>query len=438
MPFGDGLPARTRFWIGAVALAACAAAPGQTGPLTSAPSVTTQATAETIWLRVTADDVNVRSRPDANSVPVARVERDAVLRAVGRDSYGWYRLIPPEGVFSYVAKEYVDRRGPGEGLVSVRSGTLRVRVGSLVRELDPLQSEVQALLESGATVRIVGEQGDWLKIAPPAGVYAFVFGDHVEAIGEEVAVRESAPSAAAAQPVASQPAAVRTADVADRPTTQPADVSTRPTTRPADGPDLTGPWGQRLLLAETAIEVEGRKPLLEQSWTEAFAWLRPIAAQREAPMVARLAQAWTAQLTQRMSEQDAVRDAEEVLRRAARDQAQHERELERIERARQAASRSAFAARGELLRSDAVGARDGKRWYKLQDPVTKRVEAYVEVDPQSRLDAERLVGQYVGVRGRRRTEPGWGADVVRADEIVVLERAEPATQPATPAARQGS
>lgn len=201
---------------------------------------------------------------------------------------------------------------------------------------------------------------------------------------------------------------------------------------------MSGPWGKRLVEAENAIESEGRKTLLEQSWTDMLARLQPITAQQAEPMVAQLAQAWIGQLTLRMGEQNAVRDAEEVLRRTARDQTQHERELERIERARQAASRPAFEARGELLRSDAVGTREGKRWYKLQDPVTKRVEAYVEIDPQSRVDAERLVGQYVGVRGRRRTETGLGADVVRADEIVVIERTAPATQPSTQGLRKGA
>ena len=77
-------------------------------------------------------------------------------------------------------------------------------------------------------------------------------------------------------------------------------------------------------------------------------------------MVAQLAQNWIVTLEQRMSEQSTVRDAEEVLQRAARERAQHQQELERIERARQqAATRPAFAARGEFLRSYAVESAGG-------------------------------------------------------------------------------
>jgi hypothetical protein len=153
--------------------AAVPAAEGQvatTEPRAAGPQATTQPTAEETWLRVTAEEVYIRSRADANSLPVARVPRDTLLHAVGRDPYGWYRIQPPAGVFSLVAAEYVDRRGPSAGIVSVRSGTLRVRVGSLVRDVDPLQAEVQTLLERGAAVQIVAEQGPWLRIVPAPGV----------------------------------------------------------------------------------------------------------------------------------------------------------------------------------------------------------------------------------------------------------------------------
>lgn len=383
------------------------------------PVVTSRPERTEVWLRVTAEQVQVRSRPDANSVAVTRAEPGDVLRAVDQDPYGWYRILPPEGVFSYVSAEHVDRRGPTEGIVSVRTGTLRVRVGSTLRDLDPLHSEVQMLLEGGTAVQIVGEQGGWLMIKPPKGVFAYVSGEHVERISDDVAAQLRS---------GKRPTTHATAT----PSPAPAASATRPA---ASGPDLTGPWGQRLLLAETAIEAEGRKPLLEQTWVDPIARLRPIAAQSEEPMVARLAQAWMDQLEQRIVEQSTVREAEEVLQRAARDRAHHQRELERLEQVQQrAASRPAFAARGELLRSYAIETAGGQRWYKLRDPLTQRIEAYVEIGPDSKLKPNDYLGQYVGVRGMRRTAPELGADVVWAEEIVALTREE---SPTTRPARQG-
>ncbi|MEW6250676.1 MAG: SH3 domain-containing protein [Planctomycetota bacterium] len=398
-----------------------AAAPAATAPSAAAPA--TQATsrgARETWLRVTKDDVNIRARPDTASVVVARAVRGALLHARGCDDYGWYRIEPPEGVFSYVSKEHVRRSGVAEGVVEIRSGTLRVRVGSTVRELDPVQSEVQALLERGARVQIVGEQGEWLKIAPPAGVHVYISGDVVETLSDElaghlVALRKAADGSPAGVARAGAP-----------PATGPA-----PSPRQA-GPDLSGRWGERLVEVEKLIAAEDAKPLGEQRWAEAIARLRPIAEQREELLVAQLALGWIAQLEQRVADQRLVREGHAILARTERDQGRHEREMQRIGRTREIASQPAFAAQGELLPSYAAGS-GARRRYQLVNPVNRRLEAYVEAEPQAGVDLAGLVGQYVGVRGTRRSVPGLGADLVEAAEVVALRPQRADTQPA----RQG-
>jgi len=372
------------------------------------------ATQPVIWLRVVADLVNIRSRPDANSLVVARVPRDTVLKGVERDAYGWYRILPPEEVYSFVAAEYVDRRGPTEGVVSTRSGALRVRVGSLVYEVDPKQSEVQTLLPSGSSVRILGEQGAWLKIAAPPGVFLYVYADHVQPIGDQEAARLRMVTGATI-----------------RPGSAPADEAVvAASTRPAPEPDLSGRWGQRLLLVETQIEAEGRRPLVDQSWTEIIGRLKPIASQREEPMVARLADAWIAQLERRMVEQEAVRQAEVAMARAARDQLLYQREMERIERARRPASNPTFDACGRLVENQAGPGPGGQRRYKLLDPHTQQLVAYVEIESDSRIQPEGLINRCVGVIGRRHHEPETNVQMLRADQIIPLDDQVPSTRPA--------
>ena len=375
---------------------------------------TTQPRPGVYWLRVTADRVNLRSRPDANSLTVARLKRDAMLRATGSE-FGWHRVLPPEGVFSFAAARYVEQQSDGTGVVSVRSGTLRVRVGSLVFDVDPMQCEVQTRLPRGTTVRIVGRQDDWLKIVPPEGVYVYVSGRYVARVSDEVAARLGA-----ARSPASQPGGITaTASAA-------GDKQRQATTKP----DLSGKWGQRLLLAEAAIEAEARKPVLEQSWTEAIASLRPVAAQREEPAAARLAAAWITRLEERIGDQAALRAARELARREARDKAQTKRELERIRRARQTpTSRQAFDARGELLPSYVSGGEGTPRRYKLQDPLTRRVRAYLEFPRPAGIDPKAYLGKYVGVRGKRVHQASLGADVIRVSEIAVLDQQLPATRP---------
>jgi hypothetical protein len=348
---------------------------------------------------------------------VIRLERDAVLRAVG-SQFGWYKVVPPEGAFSYVSAAHVARQGETEGIVSVTSGALRVRVGSLIQDVDPAAADVQILLERGATVRILGAAGDWLKIAPPVGVYAYAAEAYVTRVDDDVAARLMAQQGIASRPVQA---------AATRPAARPVRPASVPTTT---APDLSGPWGQRLVLVEAAIETEAARPTLERSWDALIARLRPITEQHEEPTVARLAAAWICDLESRTAAQEALRAAQELEQRGARERALQERELARLEQVRQrAATRPAYAARGELLHSLAIGERQGRRLYKLQDPLTRQVEVYVELDPESQVDLESLIGKYVGVRGARRADESLGVDVVRVEEVVVLESERPASQP---------
>jgi hypothetical protein len=403
--------ARGGIWL-AVGLL-CPTALGQASqPADSAPRGS-DSTSGTTWLRVTASDLNVRSRADANSVVVTRVKEGSILESVGRDQYGWYRVVPPEGTFSLVSARYIDRRGPEEGVVSIQSGTLRVRVGSLVHEGDPLQREVQARLENGARVRILGTQDGWLKVAPPDGVYFYVWGEHVTPVSPEIAAR------------------LRKAEPGGAGEAEPSSPTTAPAPAMARGPDLSGEWGQQLAQIERLIKAEAGKPLLEQSWGGIIERLQPVAEQRLEPTVGRLAVAWIQQLEQRVHDQQVVQAAEDVRRRAAQDKARHEREMERIRQVREhVTSRPAHTVRGELLRSYALAEREDRSRYRLHDPLNRRLVAYVEIDPQSKLDAEKLVGKYVLVRGERRRDEILGVDVYLAVEITELTADQAATQPA--------
>ncbi len=385
----------------------------------------TYTVSDTYWLRVTGDRVNVRSRPDTNSIVVAQVERGAVLEAEG-EQFGWHRIRPPVGVYSLVSAAYVRRSGGGDtGVVAVASGTLRVRVGSTVQELDPLQAEVQTRLANGAAVQIVGEQDGWYQIVPPADVRVYITDEFVTRI-----------SAAEAQRLRSEAAEQRQLVAASQPVEAGAEASPEiATTQPA-GPSLSGAWGQKLVAVEGRIAAEAEKKLAEQDWEELVGALRQIAVQREEPMVARLANAWIGKLERRTAEGEAVLQADEILRRIERRNARHEQEMARIEQLRrQAATRPAYDARGTLEHSYAVGP-DQRRWYKLQDPLTRRVEVYLVFPDGGPVSPEQLLGRYVGVHGTRKFEPKLGADVLQVRSVDVLERKRATTRPAPRPAEQ--
>ena len=364
------------------------------------------------WLRVSGDRVNLRSRPDANSRIVGRVERDDVLEAVG-SVYGWERIVPPEGVFSLVSARYIERLDSGRGVVRVDT-TLRVRVGSDVQARDPLLSEVQARLPRDAEVQIVGElAGGWLKIVPPAGVCVYVSGDYVERISAEVAQR------------------LRAARGGARPTSRSARSQRAATTRPVEPPELTGRWGARLKPLLATIESEGRKPLREQSWEAVLSALRPVTAQRDEPQVARLAGAWMEKIEQRVRDQARWRQAREIAEQAERERARHVEELEEIQRARESVTtQPGFDARGVLRPSFSLQPGPYGLRYSLQDPFTHEVRAYVEFPPELGVDVQACVGKYVGVRGRRQSVAGLRVPLLRVGHITVLNPDGSTSQPA--------
>lgn len=363
-------------------------------------------TGQPYWLRVTGDRVNLRSRADKNSVVAAQVDRDMVLQAVGQE-YGWHRVRPPAGAFSYVSADYVEQVAPDRGIVAVRSGQLRVRVGSTVTSVDPLRTEVQMLLPRGAEVRILEREGDWLRIQPPEGVFFYISSDFVEPVSAEVAAQLQAAS-----------------------TTRPA-VTTAPTTVSALPPpppvNLSGRWGQRLSLVEATIAAEARKPPLEQSWNPVLEQLRPIAAQREEPAVARLAQEWIKSVERRVADQVAFRAAREVTDRGERDRARFEREMEQVRRVRVAATQPGYAASGQLLESPAAA---GAPRYRLVDPVSGEVSAYLELPATAQLVVRDYLGKYVGVRGERAYSEALSANIVRVVSLEIVRWEPPATQPA--------
>lgn len=281
------------------------------------PPATEQTFPEPIWLRATADKVNIRSRPDANSVVMAQVDRDTGLRA-DRVEFGWYRLLPPEGIFCYVAAEYVEMVGSHSGVVRISEGTLRVRAGSTVRDINPVNSDVLARLNSGMVLQVLGREGDWLRIAPPAEVRVYISDKYVERIGDDQAVllRKSVRDAL------------------------PPPMPVRPETVPADAPPVvaarpdprSGPWSQRLAALESRIDIESRKPAREQNWDDIQRELRDISAQAEDKSAARLAQAWQIAVQQRISQRNVLSEIEAVVQRDQNDQRLFEMEMNRLRR----------------------------------------------------------------------------------------------------------
>lgn len=379
------------------------------------------------WIRTKGDEVNLRSRPDQNSAVVARVPRDAPLRAISEE-YGWHKVLPPAGTFSYVNAEFVESKSDTEGVVSVRSGNLRVRVGSTVSNLAPDKNDVQVLLPAGTAVRILGKEGNWLKIEPPQGVYFYVSTQFTETISADFAARLGAPKILTE--TASQ---TPTTGPASRPAVAHGTASTQPS---ASGKlDVESYWGSRLYALEVEIEIEGRKPADQQNYSRFTDRLNAIATQTAEPVPANRAAGWLQKIRQRQADRDTAKKAVEITQKDDSDRARFDREQENLRNiARQKATTDGGnEVRGLIERSFVMRNGANVRRVKVQDPTSAKVLAYLEFSGDSRIDLDAFIGKYAVVRGPRRFDESLGADVLRVESISLAQAPAAAAEPAKPA-----
>jgi len=140
---------------------------------------------------ITGERVNIRAGAGQNYYPVTQLDAGTIVK-VYDDLYGWYKIDPPAGSFSYIKQEYVDADPSGK-TGSVKGGKVRVRAPS---PGGPLKSyRTQDTLEDGATIEILGVEGEWYKIKPTPNAKLYVKKDFVEtATAEQVAAWENAPA----------------------------------------------------------------------------------------------------------------------------------------------------------------------------------------------------------------------------------------------------
>lgn len=349
-------------------------------PITPPPSEPPPAPATgTYYLRVTGDNVNLRTRADLNSLPVAKLSRDAVLLASGGES-GWHKVAPPNGVFVVVARQYVRRESPTRGVVETSSGALRVRAASLIMPVDPNKCDVVSRLQPGTPVEIVGEQGEWLRIVPPADVFYYVSTGFVEQISSDTANTLSAGATplAPSEIVAEQGTPVTDAGAATSLPKPTAVAETPKNEEPAATPSVAA----TPTTAPAVALNEGESPKTTTGAAPASAPTKPATTTPRNP-----------------ANEQSAKDEEPVPQ----------------------PTRMGFDAQGVLRPTFALPAGPNGLRYKLQDPYTKKVRAYVEIPYDLSIDLKKALGAYVGIQGQAFNEPTTGVQVYKATAVTILE-----------------
>lgn len=397
---------------------------------------------------INADNVYVRSYSSENDYPVARLSKGESVVVVG-NRFDYLKILPPPGTYCLVGKAWVEVRGDGSvGRVREEANNANVRIGS---NLVPAYGKVVTQVRAGEDVKILGQQEEYFKIAPPAGAFVYVHKRFVDLVKRVEVVTENnvmlvkqpagngneatanvtpqrpdgtatpTPSNATGSsagtssaggpqlvPVPSMPSP--TPDATPGVSPDATANAAAPTTGPAAGPAVdssvaavdpaaTQPTAKVDAASFDALEVKFKAatklPLGEQPIDELAAGYRAVTADKTLPeSMLRLAEYRLAGLNLR-------RDAAETLKEA--DASRRQREAAQLPLVAEANEITQRMAANEFKRYTAVGTlrtsalpHNGKTLYRLTDPATSRTVIYVA---DSGANLSQFDGQFVGVRG---------------------------------------
>ena len=377
---------------------------------------------------VTGEEVYVRSGNDTNYYPVLKAGKGQRVTVQG-ESFGWLKIAPLTGTFSYVDKAYVERSGDTG---TVTADRLWVRAGSLI---SAERSTPQVKLNKGDTVTILGEDEGFYKIQTPSTASLWISARYVVSEDQAGNIAAAAPGSQPADAAGSQPAM---AGATTRPAGKTPGIITRDgSAQPAAGAaagrqDAAVASGagrdrqQEYDVLEADMELELAKPLEQRNWEALTAKYQALAAQKDDDAIAAAAKIRVENLS-RMGQQTDVLDA------IARADRMFKSEVEIMNRplpvpTTQEAKERGWDAQGTLKASWVFTGLNTPKLYRLVDPATDTAVAYVQTTPQLAEQLDGMVNQYVGVRAAQMNfRPEWNVNLIVPAAVTTLEAPAGAT-----------
>ena len=415
---------------------------------------------------INAQDVYVRSGAGTAYYFTRKLDAPARVTVTGR-KYGWAEILPPEGSFSWIYKNYVklDPANPGIGLVT--GDTVRVWAGS-DRVAPANSSSMQAKLNTGDLVRLIDTQGtgDYYRIEPPAGARLYVSQKYLDYVGPVPVIKPILPP---------RPGTTPQTTVSESPQTQPGTTPTtqpKPTVDPGQGTPVTetteaGPQtpsgttepGQptgtetstpsdatavapQIPVAanekefirqcreiEKRIKAELAKPLAQQD----YAALREQLDAIQGNPAAGNAKVYAAYYLSRIEAYELVREATEQVQRNEEQLAAIRKKVEADLEAKmkQIPNRGRFLLRGRIKPSNIYTAKTGQKRFIMLDE-TGRIVAYaIPANTIAGLKVKNVLDEVVGLVGKVVSDPKNPVTLIEFTEVEVIGEEKPA--PSKPA-----
>lgn len=403
---------------------------------TTAPAPEAAAVTQPFVGTVTADKVYVRSGPGTAYYEVGQLGRGDLVQVVG-SRLGWYQILPPNGTFCLVAKEFVETDAAAT-TGTAKADYLNVRAGTAVSpNRDP--NAVLTIIRKGTKLTIIGSTDKYYKVAPPEHALVYVSEQFIgrAPAGTEYKIPELRLPAGVAGPgvrtvtsttlpsstVELTPATGGTSGAAQVTGTVEPPARTGETATPqktvsvAPVPAVTydPTAGQRFAELNTRTQLELRKALGQRDLDGLIKEYQALlAVPNLPPSVQTSSESRVAALEKMATLQKLAKEgtasAEMIEEQRKALQQQYEQATKALEDYEKSGP---YIAEGVLQTSTAVA---GK--YALVNPATKRVVAYV--DPVSEVDISKLIGQYIGVRGGTHKAAGTEILVIHVKNATLL------------------
>ncbi|MBI3271618.1 MAG: SH3 domain-containing protein, partial [Planctomycetes bacterium] len=122
-------------------------------------------------VEVSASNLNLRAGIGQAYVILHTAKKGDTFVAL-EEQLGWYRVKPPAGLHIYLAKEFVDAQGAGQGVV--KGDRVNARPTADTKHPPVCQ------IAKGTSVRIVAEVNGWYKIPAPSNTSCWAKKDFVK------------------------------------------------------------------------------------------------------------------------------------------------------------------------------------------------------------------------------------------------------------------
>ncbi len=400
----------------------------------TAPTAEALAVTQPFVATIQADKVYVRSGPGTVHYEMGQLSKGDLVQVVGARQ-GWYQILPPNGSYCMIAKEFVETEADGKS-GTVKADYVNVRAGSAIYPTrDPYS--VLSVARKGTKLSILGSTEKFYKIAPPERALVFVAAQFVKAaeagveykipamkypagvtgIGADTVTTVVLP---AAQTIEILPAGTGTGvpggDGKTAEGTGATDAATtQKTIELAPPKSLTEGAYAKFNELNGRLEKELRKGLMERDYETLLKDYKALLVTADLPAsVKQGTEARVSALEKMQAVQKEGKAQTETNAAIAAESKALQEQYEAARKAVEAYENSApYLAEGILKTSTAATSK-----YAVYNPATGRVVAYV--DPESEVDVSKALNSYVGIRGNTIGKTGSEVSIVRVKSLTML------------------